>query len=61
MAIHAVKFIFLVFALFFFALLIHIETERSAVGLSVWKVENTPIFYNSEVLHIVRIVWNTSG
>jgi hypothetical protein len=35
------------------------ENERSTVGFSVGKVENTTIFYNSEALYIVGVVWNT--
>jgi hypothetical protein len=34
------------------------QNESSVVGFSAWKIENTPIFYNSEALHIVGILWN---
>jgi hypothetical protein len=32
----------------------------SAVSFSTRKTENTPVFYNSEALHITNTVWNTS-
>jgi hypothetical protein len=35
------------------------ENKRSAVGFSTW-VDIKPLFYNSEALHIARIIWNTS-
>jgi hypothetical protein len=55
-----VYFLPLVFALFLFSFLhsFTFENERSTVGFSAWKVENTPMFYNSEALHIVLMVWN---
>jgi hypothetical protein len=37
-----------------------IENKRSEVGFSLGKLEKTPIFYNTEALHIVGTVWNTS-
>jgi hypothetical protein len=33
-----------------------LQSERSAVGLTMVKIENTPVFYNSEALHIIGIV-----
>jgi hypothetical protein len=36
------------------------ENKRSAVGFLTQKTQNTPIFFNSEILHIVGTVWNTS-
>jgi hypothetical protein len=43
---------------FFFLRSFTFENERSAVGLKMWKNENTPIFYNSEGSHIVRLGWH---
>jgi hypothetical protein len=57
MALETIIFIFFSqSALFFFpSLFLHIhEREKLIVGFSTWKVENTPFFYNSEALHIVR-------
>jgi hypothetical protein len=42
--------------IYLFSFFIQFENDRSTIGFSTWKVENTPIFYNSEGLHIVRIV-----
>jgi hypothetical protein len=62
MAFEAIKFhLFLnSLDLFIFFLLFTFKNERRADGFSMWKGENKAIFYNSQVLHIVRIVLKTS-
>jgi hypothetical protein len=40
--------------------LLTFQKGRSAVGFSTRKTENTPVFYNSEALHITNTVWITS-
>jgi hypothetical protein len=54
-------FFFTVFVLFsHISSFIHIQERQELNGFSTRKAENTPIFYNSEALYIVEIVWNTS-
>jgi hypothetical protein len=63
MALEAVKFHLFFKSLClsnFFLPLLTFKNKRSAVGFSMWKTENTPIFYNSEALHFVKIVMNMS-
>jgi hypothetical protein len=40
--------------------LLTFQKGRSAVSFSTRKTENTPVFYNSEALHIANTEWNTS-
>jgi hypothetical protein len=40
--------------------LLTFQKGRSTVSFSTRKTENTPVFYNSEALHITYTVWNTS-
>jgi hypothetical protein len=44
----------------FFLLLCTLGKGRNAVGFSTWNTENTQAFYNSEALHIIKIVQNIS-
>jgi hypothetical protein len=63
MALETIMFVFvsIVFELFFFFLhSFTFENDSSTAGISTWKTKYTPIFYNSEALHIVDLVWNTS-
>jgi hypothetical protein len=39
--------------------LLTFQKGRRAVGFSTRKTENTPVFYNSEALHITNTIWNT--
>jgi hypothetical protein len=41
--------------IYFSATLFTFENERSAVGFLMSRAESTPIFYNSEASHIVKI------
>lgn len=41
----------------FFLPLLTFENKRSTVVFSVWNTENTPMFYNSEALHIVKNIY----
>jgi hypothetical protein len=51
---------FCIFLFVFFLLLLTFQKGTSAVTFSTRKTENTPVFYNSEALHITNTVWNTS-